>query len=256
MPSNLAVSTNVGTLPQAFNPGGDWQVVLNEFFKAVSFYVPGSYNFFNYGSTTPSVENQDRPWFRLNGDGSPDRIYTYFNGKWVARHLVTASSSYRAIWTGSLASLYSFDGGDGTDPASVTPTATTGAMWQEDEDMRDKIPMGVLASTGQVSTVGATAGELSQDVTLTVENLPRHRHEVTMEDAGDAEGTGDKDDPDSTGRAASDSGDIRWLNSSKDNVGYTRYYGNVAPDAITIAKVPPVVGVFFIKRTARVFLTP
>ena len=72
-----------------------WQDFVTWLEKNHSSYMPGNYSLYNFGNTVPAVEDQDRPWLRTNADGSPDRLYVYFNGKWVAPHPVPASDSER-----------------------------------------------------------------------------------------------------------------------------------------------------------------
>jgi hypothetical protein len=35
------------------------------------------------GSSTPSVDDQDKVWYRLNANGGPNGVYTYYKGLWV-----------------------------------------------------------------------------------------------------------------------------------------------------------------------------
>jgi hypothetical protein len=251
MADNIQCVVNVGSLPPAAK-FPDWQTLVNEIGKILNVYLPGAYSPINYGSTTPTAENQDRPWVRTNVDGSPDRVYVYYNGKWVSPHPITGASSYRALWVGSLASLYSFDGGDGTDPTVIAPTATTGAMWQEDTDFQDKIPMGVLAATGQVPTVGATAGAL--DATIAEANLPEHFHFVANTEQNTSNETA-LQSTHSLDRAADDwlGGNRQYALSGTDaatkpaTVGKTSVVGS----GTALSILPPVRGIYVIKRSAR-----
>ena len=252
--NDIPITANFGTLPPGYKPS-DWQDLVTKLEAIFNAYLPGSYKPVNYGSTTPAAEDQDRPWVRTNGDGSPDRTYVFFNGKWVARHPVDPASDERRMWVGTLVGLRSHDGGDGT---TDVPTATTGAMWEEDTAFRDKIPMGVLDATGQVQTPLATAGALTDSITLTVDQIPRHRHEITVEASSAAESTGELYDADSTGVMKSDSGvELGWdAGDSRNVVGFTRYYGDSAASEFDVDTLPPVIGVFVIKRSARYFWTP
>ena len=255
MPNNATVTFNVGSLPQSFNPGGSWQTVLNEFFKAVTAYLPGNYSLFTFGNTTPAVDDQDKPWIRTNVDGSPDRIYVYFNGKWVSPHPITAGGNERKIWVGANdVTLWGYDGGDENDPGSVTPTATTGAMWEIDTAFNDRIPMGVLPSTGQVTSALATAGALT--VTLSEANLPAHFHYLFNTQAGTESDTG-VNTSDSADRVGDDwfGGNRQYGISGSDAATYPASVGKSSSvgSGTAISIVPPVVGVYFIKRTARVY---
>jgi hypothetical protein len=249
MSQNIPITLQFGNLPPGYKPG-TWPQFVQELEKLLSGYLPGNFKPVNYGSSTPDVNDQDRPWIRTNPDGTPDRTYIFFNGMWVARHPIEASSDYRALWVGSLASLLSFDGGDGTGAA---PTATTGAMWAEDEDFRDRVPMGVKAGDGSVATVGATAGAKSQDIQIDADHLPRHRHEIGVEGAGATQSTGDMDDADALGRLRVGAGtEVSYQSAlAPAGVGLTRLYGAETPELITVATLPPVRGVYVIKRTAR-----
>lgn len=259
MASDIPVTVQWGNLAAGYAPA-DWQDLINQLEKIVTAYLPGSYKPVNFGNSTPSAEDQDRPWVRTNVDGSPDRTYIYFNGAWVAKNPIGNSASddsyIRQVWVGTEEQLRSYDGGDGT---TDTPTDTVGAMWEVDTTFQDKIPMGVLAATGQATTPLATAGALTDSITLTTSNLPRHRHEVSIQDGegdGEAEGTGDLFDADAIGGFNPDGADLDWNSgAATGEVGYTRYYGKATPDAIEIDTVPPVVGVHIIKRTARVYYT-
>jgi hypothetical protein len=160
------------------------------------------------------------------------------------------------MWIGDASNVTSLDGGDGS---SDEPTEFTGAMWAIDTTFQDRIPMGVLATTGIVQSPLATAGSAAPSVSITVNNIPRHRHEITIEDIGETEATGDLYDADSTGHLAIDASDgaadSNWSSGiDKNKVGYTRYYGKAVPDAITLP-LPPVIGVHVLKRTARKYYT-
>jgi microcystin-dependent protein len=39
----------------------------------------------NFGNTTPTADQQDRPWVRTNVDGSLDALYTFFAGGWYRK---------------------------------------------------------------------------------------------------------------------------------------------------------------------------
>jgi hypothetical protein len=250
---SISIVNQYGAVP----PGtkfGSYQDFVAMLEKIHTSYLPGEHSPVNSGSTTPAAEDQDRPWTRRNVDGSPDRTYVFFNGNWVARHPISPGSSERRLWQGTLEALRGHDGGDGTADA---PTDTVGAMWEEDIAFRDKIPMGVLAVDGSVVAVGSTSGAKTDSITLTSDNLLRHRHEITVEGVGDAEGAGEYDDATSTGYLQVGAGtETSWTTATRDVVGHTRYYGKASPDPIEVDTVPPVIGTYVIKRTSRVYFLP
>jgi hypothetical protein len=181
----------------------------------------------------------------------------YFNGKWVARNPIDASSSERRLWVGSLANLYLHDGGDGVDPTVTAPTATTGAMWEEDTTFRDKLPMGVLAATGQVQTVGATAGALTS--VIAEANLPEHVHYMfSIRELAGANGTtvASSHSVDRQG-GQNGTGDREYAMSGSDLTTYPPTVGQTSKvgSGTALPIVPPVVGVYISKRTVRQFYT-
>jgi hypothetical protein len=255
MPSNAPIIHTWGQLPPDYAPA-DWNDLVQQIAKLLSSTLSGSYNTFNWGSSTPAPEDQNKPWVRQNVDGSPDGVYMYFNGVWCRPHEIPASSASKMLWEGSTVDILSYDGGDGTADA---PTAFTGAMWEIDTTFEDRIPIGVKNPGGLVTAVAGVAGTTTPTISIGTNNVPRHRHELTVEDDGQAESTGDLYDADSTGSLDVDAGQGAatsfWNDgSNRANVGYTRYYGKTTPDAITIP-LPPIIGTYFIKRTARVYRT-
>lgn len=83
----------------------------------------------NYGTVTPSPDKQNLPWFRLNMDGSFDRLYFFWNGSWKSRHYITPGVGMMYVdpatgLAGDPATVPTYDGGD------VGPiTDTTGSFW-------------------------------------------------------------------------------------------------------------------------------
>lgn len=82
-------------------------------------------NTFVYGSTTPAVEDQDKPWFRLNASGTPDSIYIYANGFWVK--MPPSPGAEWGLYFGN--PVVDFDG-DGRGLKGVGPVAKTYYGWQ------------------------------------------------------------------------------------------------------------------------------
>lgn len=211
---------------------------------------------FNMSEAEPDPDQRDRPWLRLVG-GFPDRWYVYAGGSWVWPNSRQAGGE-RIWWDGTESDLWSYDGGDGTDPSSSSPTSTTGAMWQRDTTWDAKFPVqaGTLPN-GTVLTIGATGGQDEQVI-------PDHDHTV--------------------GRMESDSGnnadDGFFLTGSSDNAGNARGISgdkntneqkslsdcsgdylvsstiNDIDDLPKIATVPPYKVAFWAKRTARVYYVP
>lgn len=251
-------------------PGGDEYCFTNanrfalDIAAALSGYLPGEYNTFNYGNTEPAVEDRSKPWFRLNGDGSPDKWYVYHGGAWVSPHPVPPSSQSRIIWVGIEADLWAYDGGDGTDPGSTAPSDAAGAVWEKDSSFDFRVPLGAGtspsvtqpsgATTGSTTvSVGDTGGAEDTEIVLDSTQLPPHKHAVGIDGDGVAADS-------EYGRFRVGAGtELDWQESTASaQVGYTRETGGDADEAQPISKtnMPPYIGVLFAKRTARKFLTP
>ena len=126
MPTNQSVTLVKGTIP----PGlcfTDIPSLYSTFVDTTTAYVNGNYSLFNFGNSTPSADDNDKPWIRTVG-GEPDRLYVYKNGYWLAKHPSPASGKERRIWTGTDVELVDYDGGS----AATTPNEYQGPMWEVD----------------------------------------------------------------------------------------------------------------------------
>jgi hypothetical protein len=102
-----------------------------------------------FSTDEPGVDDRDKAWGLLNPDGTfTGKIFTYDDGFWGSQHPYAVSGDVRLIWTGIEADVWSFDGGDGVDPAITAPTTFTGAMWEVDTVFAGRSPMGVGAISG------------------------------------------------------------------------------------------------------------
>lgn len=184
------------------------------------------------GPTTPAPDDQDRPWFRINADGTPDRWYVFSGGSWIAKHPIAAG----AIWmfAGLEADIVTHDGGEA---GTVTPT--TGPMWEKYSAADGRFPVGPGTIGTTTIGVGGTGG--THEHTLTMANIPPHTHGIT---GRPYVGTGNL----SPAKVIIDddygSSD---LTSSTDPAGGT---GTPAA-AQAINTLPPYIGIWFIRKTAR-----
>lgn len=188
----------------------------------------------NVGISPPEPDMREYPWFRLEADGSPDRIYYYWSGLWLARHALAPGSIM--IYYGTVASIPTFDGGEAS-PTVATPTS--GPMWEQFTELNAKFPLGVgTLESGTVVGVGDSGGE--EEHLLKKGELPAHSHyfladhsmvEIMQFKAGDHnipnEDRGWKANP----------------QNQTDSVGNDTPHNNM----------PPYLGVLFIRRTARLF---
>lgn len=67
-------------------PSGTCPATINDWIKLIEQYcvVPfnDNYSLFVIGSTTPSVDDQDKVWIRTNDDGTLKGVYIYVSGSW------------------------------------------------------------------------------------------------------------------------------------------------------------------------------
>jgi hypothetical protein len=190
----------------------------------------GEVNLFNYGATTPAPDDQDKPWIKLDANGNIERIYSYSNGAWVARHPVAAGTVI--MYEGSEASIPTFDGGE-----AGTVTATTGPMWEKVSQLDARFPMGPgTLPSGLVVNVGDTGGEEKHE--LTEEEIPQHTHVIKFTEHQDLQVSDDKK---------------RQLFDENGSNTFTPPTFGGDEDGNTVAHntLPPYRGIFFLRKTAR-----
>jgi hypothetical protein len=123
-------------------------------------YLPGNFTTLNTGSSEPTVENRSLPWYSTNDDGSPNGMYSYFNGSWVQKHPIPASSGFRFLWAGTVGDLDTLDGGN-----AGTISEDTGPFWEVDTAFADKI----LIGAGTNAAVNVNAAQLATGSSATDE---------------------------------------------------------------------------------------
>lgn len=185
------------------------------------------------GATAPTPSQRDRLWYNTN-DG---KWYSYFNGDWFRPSDSTAGpSGERMLWFDTEANLWSFQGGDGTNPSVVTPTLYTGSFWEVDHtfDARFPIGPGTLPSAAVIAQ-GSTGG--AEDITLDVTQIPSHSHGK----ADNSSGYWTRADPVGSGTANVLGGTDTILSTQTGLTGGGLAHSNMGP----------FLGVFFAKRTIR-----
>lgn len=225
-----------GTLPSGYCFRG-YQQLYNDFFTFATAFLPGEFRAVNFSTSEPVAEERDRPWFRLNPDGSPDRWYVYYNGQWVSPYEVPPSSDERRLWVGIAVDLETYDGG-----SAGAVTATTGPFWEVDTDFAGKVIVGpgTLQPSATVIAVGDTGGV--DQVTLVINEIPSHGHTIPNAVVGQIGGGG--------------SAMIGFSGTGPDIIPV----GNVATTATgggqAHTNMPPYRAAYVTKRTARVYRTP
>lgn len=190
--------------------------------------------FFNYGNTTPSPDNQDKPWRRLNTNGTPDREYDYVGGVWLARHPVAPGTII--MYDGAEATIDTFDGGE-----AGTVSETTGPMWERVTALNARFPLGVgTLPSGAAVAVTNTGGE--EKHTLIEEEIPAHTHALHY-----------------TPNHATDNGagpDIevfRTASASDPSLSPDSFGGDADSETVAHNTMPPYYAVFFLRKTSRLY---
>lgn len=152
-------------------------------------YIPGEYSVIIDSESEPAAEDRSKLWHKQLAGGAPTgKLFSYYLGKWVSPHPIEPESQMRMWWTGTEAELWSYDGGDGSDPSAVAPTATTGAMYERDRDYDFRFPLAMGTSPAPTSTTvnpGDTGGEEVHTLTQAETPLRSHFHlDGTPQQAG------------------------------------------------------------------------
>lgn len=233
------------------------QARFNAYTQATQVTFPLSATAINYGSTTPTVDQQAIPWYRINPDGTPDKLYSYVNGYWIAPNPVPTGSPISFFYNGTLNSLSTYDGGEGTfvtnPDGTITPsipiTSTTGPMWQADTTMLGCSALGVsntavIITDAYGNTInqwaqGSQIGEIQH--TLTTQELAPHSHFVPLYNPN---GTG-------TNPYGGSGGGLSLSAATTVTGGDT--VNNVANVPIGHNNIPPSRVGYWVQRSARIF---
>jgi hypothetical protein len=237
MPNLTLITLTAPSLPANYCPAS-YQKLANDIIGGTqaTFNSTIGNSFFNFGPTYPAINNRIYPWLDENG-----QWWIYDQGFWLRKNIVAASGYDRRIFVGTTTDLLSYDGGDGT----ATATTTTGPMWEVDTlfDARFPVGVGAFAASGSVAVQGtATSTSIvgEDQHTLTIPEMPKHTHSMTW-DSNDTSG-GDQLNTLYYGPEAN------IPNNMIKDTGSTG--GDVAHN-----NLPPFYGVYFIKRTIRVYYT-
>lgn len=239
------------TLPEGFCPSGSAaeQQRLDAYAAHMIGALPGSFTTLNFGSSTPEVDDRDKPWARTNDDGSFDKIYTFFNGVWSSPHPDFVGTI--KLWEGDPSTIDTLDGGE----AGVV-SAQTGPMWEIVIQLAAKFPIGVgTLPSGTVLATGATGG--LERVVLLIGNLARHFHQMFVDDQGNSN-TGinptsttpvyrekvSSDDPTNYRMSK-----VRSDDASLPTVGPTQTVGNDDSHE----NLPPFYALTYIRKTSRLY---
>jgi hypothetical protein len=228
MTGNVTLSIVVPANTCYESPAVDWPKLVSN----ITANLTGSLSTVNSGTSTPAAADRDKPWLRSNADGSDDGQWVYYNGFWVQKH--PAAVGLVAMYEGALADITTFDGGE-----VGAVTNMTGAFWEEVTAMRARSPIhpGTLAS-GTIINIGDDLGE--EKHLLIVSEMPAHIHEYDETNGArilTKVSSGKVGDIDQTGSL-----DYDFAEAIESTGGDTAHN-----------TIHPVRGIFFIRRTARLY---
>jgi len=207
-------------------------------------------SFFNFGPTFPAINNRIYPWLDENG-----QWWIFDQGFWVYKNPVVAGSYERRIFVGTTNDLLSYDGGDGTAVAGDT----SGPMWMVDTLLDARFPVGVgaFAASGSVAVLGtATSTSIvgEDQHLLTTAEMPTHTHQVSIKTFGHGGNDGDRVAADGGTSSPTLTNNVTAFPSSTLDPDVDAIAANTGGN-VAHNNLPPFYGVYFIKRTARVYYT-
>lgn len=186
--------------------------------------------------TAPGADDRDKLWIKTSS-GAPVRQFIYYNGAWVWPHHIPAGDGRLILYKGSAASVDTLDGG-----SSGTAKSASGPFWEIDSDLSGRFPLGVgVLDSGTSVAVTNTGGE--EKHTLTQAELPDHIHDFTVREFNNWDSSND-----SAAELLLGDQNVVSANSSKPNVLIN---GGGSDEAHN--NMPPYYGVYYLKRTSRVF---
>jgi hypothetical protein len=237
MPNLTLITLTPPSLPIGYCPT-NYQQLANDVISGTQANFNSSIgnSFFNYGPTTPALNNQVYPWLDENGNW-----WIFQSGYWLRQHPIAAGSAERRIYVGTTTDLQTYDGGN-----TNAPSNWSGPMWEVDTLFEARFPVGAgtFAASGVVSVNGTTtstavAGEDKH--TLVTAEMPSHTHQILDQYIN------------LTQRGSADTSVFSATNRSEGvaNLLPTTSSGGDAAHN----NLPPFYGVYFIKRTSRVYYT-
>lgn len=284
---SLPVNIVVGNLPAGYcftTP----QQLLNDFASQLTLTVAGNFNGVIIQADIPDAAYNSYLWLRITSANMPIMPFLFGGGQWVWPHPDAPSSGLRKIWAGpndgTPTGLWTLDGGDGTDPIATPPTATSGSFWQVDTAFEFRLPMGA-GTNGTTSYDGNPATALAQGGTAGEErhvlSLPEmwHAHglgkvqfnsvsagfrQLILETGGTInalagtvssswayDGGGESNTPGATSDVNGTSGTIVRTDAPIVPAATNSLYATDGTNPASHQNLPPVLGVYFIKRTIR-----
>lgn len=246
---------NLAILPPTLSTSycfSSWQQLANDIVggAVVQFEVSGATVVLRQNST-PAAADRDKIWF--NTDTGRFLRYEGSIGAWVADHPTPPDDGRVILFTGDAGSVDTLDGG-----SSGAVALTSGPFWEIATEFANRFPVGVGTFPLSGTVVGVTGTGGVDQTTIAQANLPNITLSVTTAIVG-ATGVGSPEDVvGATYGSTALAGSGRVVDStSSDFTG--RYYTQGRTEALgtgaNLTILPPYIGTFFIRRTARKFYT-
>jgi hypothetical protein len=236
MPNLTLITLTPPSLPVGYCPT-NYQQLANDVISGTQATFNSSIgnSFFNFGASVPALNNQVYPW--LDEDGN---WWIYKDGYWLRKNPVAIGSSERRVYVGTTTDLQTYDGGN-----TNTLSNWSGPMWEVDTEFEARFPVGAgtFAASGVVVVQGkvtSTAVVGEDKHTLVTSEMPKHSHTMTWDSQDTAGGNQLK-----TLYLGPDANAFNDIVKSSGDTGGDAAHNNL----------PPFYGVYFIKRTSRVYYT-
>ena len=243
MPADAPVNFTFAGLPEGYCFTTPQRFAL-DIVAQMTGYIPGEYSVIIKSDTEPVAADRNKDWHKLIGDEPTGEIYSWYLGKWVRKNPFEASGDFRLWWEGTEANVWAFDGGDGTDPSAVPPTAITGAMWEVDHNYDFRFPLGAGTSPKPTTaSVGGTGGE--EEHSLIVSELAPHTHDISTPAAAT------DDIPSTTVDGGTNPDPVVTVDFVTESAGGA----GTPPVVVPHQNMPPWRAGYWIMRTSRIFLT-
>jgi len=251
MPNLTLITLTPPSLPVSYCPL-NYQNLANDIIggtQAVFNSTIGN-SFFNFGPTFPAINNRIYPWLDENG-----QWWIFDQGFWVYKNPVVKEGYDRRIFVGTTTDLLSYDGGDGT----AVVGDTSGPMWMVDAlfDARFPVGVGAFAASGSVAVLGtATSTSIvgEDQHLLTTAEMPTHTHQVSIKTFGHGGEDGARVAADGGTSSPTLTNNVTVFPSSTLDPDVDAIAANTGGNAAH-NNLPPFYGVYFIKRTSRIYYT-
>jgi len=205
-------------------------------------------------ASTPDPDDRDKLWIKLDGSGNPIGLFYWGNGEgaWIwpyegdSRKLIPG---YRMLWVGDPADIPTLGGG-----STGAVTLSSGPFWEIDTGFSGRSPMGVGSIPDANPAVAISSEEDYGEAAHTQgeDEVGPHTHVISSQASITHDGVvdvvnsgGGSDD----GLFIGQTGDL----TNALTVGENNYTTSDGQTAMPI--IHPVRGIYFLKRTIRIWLT-